>query len=454
MAVYDLLILGGGPAGYLAAERAAKEGMKVALFEERALGGVCLNEGCIPSKALLNCAKIYSHALHGAAFGVTADNLHIDPSAVVDRKNKVVKTLVAGVGAAMKAHGVEVIRERGELTGKTSEGFSVTAAGASALGKKLLAATGSAPVVPPIPGLKEGLGSAFVMTNREILDLRKCPERLAVIGGGVIGLEMASYFSSIGAKVTVIEMLDKIAGPTEREVSAMLQKIYAGKGVEFLLGCKVTGVEEGAVVYEKDGQTSKTECDAVLLSIGRRPVTAGCGLESAGIYIERGAVVTDDRMRTNVPDIWAAGDVNGKVMLAHTAYREAEVAVNDMLGRGDRMRYDDIPSVIYTDPEVAGVGETEESAAAKGMAVTVKKVSMRYAGRFVAETDRGDGICKLVFEKDTERLVGAHMIGSYASEIILGASVMADTRWPLESLRKIVFAHPTVSEIIREALFA
>ncbi len=453
MEEFDLLVLGGGPAGYLGAERAAQGGLKTAVFEERALGGVCLNEGCIPSKTLLYCAKTYSHALHGEAFGIRAENLSIDHGAVIRRKVKVVKMLVSGVAAKMKALGVEVVAARAAITGKTADGFTVVAGGVTYAGKYLLVATGSAPVIPPIPGLGEGLERGFVMTNREILDLAKQPEHLAVIGGGVIGLEMASYFNAIGTKVTVIELLDKIAGQTEDEASAMLQTIYTKRGVDFRLGCRVTEVGDHAVAYEKDGQAGHAECDAVLLSAGRRAVTQGVGLETIGVYTDRGAIVTDDKMRTNIPHVWAAGDVNGRSMLAHTAYREAEVAVNDMLGKADAMRYDAIPSVIYTDPEAAGVGETVETARAKGLSVYAKKLSMRHSGRFLAETDRQDGLCKLVFEEGTDRLIGAHLVGSYASEIILSAGTMINTRWPLDSLKKIVFAHPTVGEIIREGLF-
>ena len=451
---YDLIILGGGPAGYLAAERAAAGGLTVALFEKRALGGVCLNEGCIPSKTLLNSAKIYDHALHGEAYGVTAKEVAIDHGLVVARKGKVVKILVAGVGAKMKSHKVNVVKALGSIKGKSDSGFIVEADGAEYEASRLLIATGSEPVVPPIPGVKEGLESGYVMTNREILDLKKLPERLIVIGGGVIGLEMAAYFGTVGTKVTVIEMLDKIAGPTDGEISTLLLKEMMKKGVDFRLGCKVTGVTGSTVEYEKAGKTEAVEADAVLLSIGRRPVISGFGLESIGVYTEKGAIVTDDNLRTNIPNVYAAGDVNGKIMLAHTAYREAEAAVNHMLGKRDHMRYDAVPSVIYTAPEAASVGETEESAAEKGLDYKAVKVSMRYAGRFVAENDKADGLCKLLIEPETDRILGVHLLGSYASEIIYGAAMMIESRWPVKDLKELVFPHPTVSEIIREALFA
>ena len=450
---FDLIVIGGGPAGYLAGERAGAAGLKTAVIEKRALGGVCLNEGCIPSKALLNSAKLYEHALHGEKYGVTVTGAAIDHAAVVTRKNKVVKKLVAGVGAKMKQHGVTVVKGEGKILGKDGGGFRVAVGGDVHTGKKLLIAAGSVPVVPPIPGVKEGLESGFVLTNREILDLKEAPESLVVIGGGVIGLEMASYFCSIGCKITVVEMLDKIAGPTDGEISGILQREYAAKGVDFRLGCKVTAVEQGAVCYEEKGESKKVSADKVLLSIGRRAASENLGLEAIALHTVRGAVVTDDRMRTNVAGVYAAGDINGNSMLAHTAYREAEVAVNHMLGKNDYMRYNAIPSVIYTTPEVAGVGETEESAKAKGMQVKTAKLPMSYAGRYVAEVENGPGICKLVMDTRYNRLVGAHLIGSYASEIIYGAAMMIETEMRVEDLKQLVFPHPTVSEIIRETLF-
>ena len=453
MTKHDLIIIGGGPAGYLAADRAAHGGLSVLLFEKRALGGVCLNEGCMPTKTLLNSAKLYDGVLNGKAFGVTAASVNIDHGAVIDRKNKVVKLLVAGVGAKMKAAKVTVVKETAVITGKSADGFTVQAGGETYEATRLLIAAGSEAAVPPIPGLSEAMQNGFVMTNREILDRKTLPQNLVVIGGGVIGLEMAAYFAMIGVKVVVIEMLDKIANGTDAEIAAMLLADLQKRSVDFRLGCRVTKINRDSVEYEKSGETISVPADAVLLSIGRRPSVEGLGIESIGIHTEKNAVITDDHLRTNIPNVYAAGDVNGKIMLAHTAYREAEVAVHHMLGRRDFMRYDAIPFVIYTLPEVAGVGETEESATEKGLAFTVKKLSMRFSGRFIAETDRADGLCKLLFESGTNRLIGAHLIGSYASETIYGAAMMIESRWPIEDLREIVFPHPTVSEIIRETLF-
>ncbi len=449
----DVIVLGGGPGGYLAAERAAQGGKNVVLIEKRALGGTCLNEGCIPSKALLNSAKLYNHAQNSEKFGVTAENVVLDHAKVIARKNQVVSMLVGGVGAAMQANNVNVVNGLGIVEGKTADGFVVSVGEEKYACENLILATGSVPVVPPIPGLKEGVESGFVMTSTEALSRTELPKKLVAIGGGVIGLEMASYFAMVGVEVTIIEMLDKIAGPTEKEISNILMKAYKKKGIKFKLGCKVTGVNEKGVLYEEKGSEQLAEADAVLCAIGRRAYTENMGLETLGLEMNRSAVVTDDHMRTNVEGVYAIGDINAKIMLAHTAYREAEVAVNNILGIDDVMDYSLIPSVIYTDPEVAGVGETEESAKEKGMDVRSVSVSMNYAGRYLAEVIGGTGICKVIVNNKDDTVVGVHMIGSYASEMILSAEMMILSKRPLKDLQKIIFPHPTVGEVIREALF-
>ena len=450
---YDLIVIGGGPAGYVAGERAGAAGISVALFEERALGGVCLNEGCIPSKALLNSAKLYYYAQHSEQYGVTTTGAALNHEAVIARKNGVVSKLVSGVAAKMKRHKVTVIKARAAVAGRDETGFIIEAEGQKYSAGKVLLAAGSSPIIPPIDGVKEGLASGFVATSREILDVTAVPEQLVVIGGGVIGLEMASYFNTVGAKVTIVEMLEHIGGAMDAELSAGLRKNYEKQGIEFKLGCKVTGITGGGVKYQaKDGEHT-AKANKVLLCIGRRAAADNLGLDTLGVLTERGAVVTDQYMRTNVAGLYAAGDINGKIMLAHTAYREAEVAVNHMLGKRDVMRYSAIPSVVYTNPEVASVGETEESAKEKGFVVKSVKLPMAYSGRYLAEVEDGDGFCKLIVDTEHSRLLGAHIMGSYASEMIFGAGLMIETEMKIDDIKELVFPHPTVSEIIRETLF-
>lgn len=452
--MYDVIVLGGGPGGYHAAETAAKAGLKTVVIEKEHFGGVCLNEGCIPSKSLLYTAKAFDYAVHGEEYGVKIDGkVTFDHSVAVARKDRIVKKLVGGVKAGVKAAGAEMVEGEGIIKGKNADGTVTVSVGTTEYtAKNLIIATGSEPVMPPIPGVKENFEKGIVLTNREILSLDKVPEKLVIVGGGVIGLEMASYFNSVGSEVTVIEMLDKIAGPTEKEISAILLNNYQKKGITFCLGSKVVKVGENAVTYEKDGKTVDVPADKVLMSIGRRAVTRGYGLESLNVAIERGAIVTDSHLKTNVSGIYAIGDVNGKIMLAHTAYREADVAVNTILGKKDIMSYDAIPSVIYTNPEVGSVGETEESAAKKGIAVQIISLPMAYSGRYLAENEKGDGICKVVIDKKYNTVIGVHMICSYASEIIYGAAMMVENRMTVDNLKKQVFPHPTVSEIIKECI--
>lgn len=456
--MYDLAIIGGGPGGYVAAERAGAAGLKTVLFERKSLGGVCLNEGCIPTKTLLYSAKVYNYAVNGDHYGVYAKEPNFNYGEIVSRKDKVVRKLVAGVKAAMKAGKIEVVAEQAMIKGRSAEGVTVIAADKEYVAKNLLVCTGSEAAVPPFPGLKEA--GDVIVTNREILSLKEQPKELVVIGGGVIGMEFAAFFSTLGTKVTVVEMLPKILGPLDDEISAMLQKIYAKRGIEFCLRCKVTGIEGNTVVYEDpEGKVCRVSGDKILVSVGRRANISGFGLENTGVemLLNRGGkpcgVKVDEHMRTNVPNIYAAGDVTGFSMLAHTASREGEVAVNNILGKQDHMRYEAIPGVVYTNPEVAGVGLTEEQAKASGKEYEVLKLPMAYSGRFVAENEGGEGICKIIVGKKHHEVLGMHMLGNPCSEIIHSACIAIEMEMTVEQLKEVVFPHPTVSEIIKETAF-
>ena len=443
--MFDLAILGGGPAGYVAAEKAAKGGMSVVLFEKRELGGVCLNEGCIPTKTLLYSAKLFDYARHSDKYGVSVSDASLDFPAVMKRKEKVVKKLVGGVRVRMREAAVEVVKENAFIEGAVPGGFAVSAGEGRYEAARLLVCTGSEAAVPPIPGVAE---SPAIVTNRELLGLTEIPENLVIIGGGVIGMEFASFFNSVGSKVTVIEMLPKILGPMDQEISAMLQAQYAKKGVEFHLSCKVVAVEGSEVVYETpEGETCRAAGDKILLSVGRRANVRGFGLENIGVKVERGIVV-NSKMETSVPGVWAAGDVTAFSMLAHTASREAEVAVSNMLGIPAEMSYKAIPGIVYTNPEVAGVGITEQEA---GEDVKVLKLPMAYSGRFVAENERGEGLCKVLVGPSGE-VVGVHMLGNPCSEIILSAAIAVEKGMTVPELLEVVFPHPTVGEILKETL--
>lgn len=452
---YDVIVLGGGPGGYIAAERAGHAGLKTLLIEKRALGGTCLNEGCIPSKVLLNSSKIFHYTTdYGKLYGVVCDGSHVEQKTVIERKRRVIDTLVGGVGMAMKANHVEVVNAIGTIAGRNGDTIAVEAEGKTYETKYLIVATGSKASVPPIPGVKEGIASGFVMTNFEALELTELPKRMVVIGGGVIGLELAAYYGVVGCKVDVVEMLPKIAGPIDAEISTLLQKGYEKEGMTFHLGAKVVRVEGDGVVFEKDGKEQKLTCDKVLLAIGRKSVIDTCGIERLGIVTERGAIRVDDQMRTNALNVFAVGDCNGRSMLAHSAYRMGEVAVNTILGRKDRMRYKAIPSVLYTNPEVACVGMSEEQAKEAGIETVSVKLPMAYAGRYVAENEGGNGIAKFIFDKKYRTLIGAHVMSNYSSEFIVACGIMIEQEMTVDAIREIVYPHPSVSEIIREAAFA
>ena len=445
---YDVAIIGGGPAGYTAAERAAKGGLSTILFEKNALGGVCLNEGCVPTKTLLYSAKTYDNIRHASKYAVKAENPSFDLGKIIARKNKVVKKLTAGIRMKMTEAGATVVNAEASIEGRAEDGtLTIVAADTRYEAANLLISTGSETVIPPIPGLSE---TAY-WTSREALQSKELPASLVIIGGGVIGMEFASFFNSLGVEVHVVEMLDKILGPMDRELSAMLQAEYAKRGVKFYLGHKVTGVHGTEVSVEKDGESFTLTGEKVLLSVGRRPVTKGFGLENLGVEPFRNGVKVNEYMQTSLPNVYACGDITAFSLLAHTAVSAAEVAIDHILGKPHAMSYKAIPGVVYTNPEIAGVGRTEEELQAAGVDYQVKKIPMAFSGRFVAENEMGNGVCKLLLDGEGT-LIGAHLLGNPASELIVIAGMAIEQGMKAEQLTRFVFPHPTVGEILKEAL--
>ena len=445
---YDVAIIGGGPAGYTAAELAAKNGLSTVLFEKNALGGVCLNEGCIPTKTLLYSAKTYDNIKHASKYAVSAESPSFDLPKIIARKNKVVKKLTAGIKMKMKENGVEVVSGVAEIQRRDDDGtITVLCADNEYQAANLLICTGSETVIPPIPGLSE----TEYWTSREALQAKELPSSLVVIGGGVIGMEFASFFNSMGVEVHVVEMIDKILGPMDRELSEMLQAEYAKRGVKFYLNYKVTAVNGIEVSIEKDGETTVLTGEKILLSTGRRPVTKGFGLENLTLEPFRNGVKVNEYMQTSLPNVYACGDITAFSLLAHTAVSEAEVAIDHILGKSRKMSYKAIPGVVYTNPEISGVGKTEEELQAEGVPYTVKKVPMAFSGRFVAENEMGNGVCKLILSEDGT-LIGAHMLGNPSSELIVIAGIAIEKGMKAEEIRSFVFPHPTVGEIIKEGL--
>ena len=451
--MYDIAIIGGGPGGYVAAEKAGKKGLKTVLFEKKDLGGVCLNEGCIPTKTLLYSAKLYDQARKGEKYGLRIEGAELDYKKMVDRKTKVMRKLVAGIGLRMKGAAVEVVKAEALIMGRTEEGAIRIAAGETTYeAKNLLICTGSETFIPPIPGLDTETNEAIV-TSRELLAAKETPASITIIGGGVIGMEFASLYNSLGAEVHVVEMMPEILGAMDAEVSAMLRAQYTKKGVHFHLSCRVTHIEGHCVTYvDSEGTEQAIESEKILLSVGRRANTKGYGLDTLGVELERGGIKVDEKMRTNVPGVYAAGDVTGFSMLAHTASREAEVVINNLCGHEDIMTYDAIPGIVYTNPEVAGVGLTEAQAQQQGIDYDCMKLPMAYSGRFVAENEGGEGICKVIAEKTTHRIIGVHMLGNPCSEIIGTACIAIEQGMTIEQFEHVVLPHPTVTEILKETV--
>lgn len=446
---YQVAIIGGGPAGYTAAEAAGRAGLSVVLFEKNSLGGVCLNEGCIPTKTLLYSAKTYDGTRHASKYAVSAENVGFDLPKIIARKQKVVRKLVLGVKAKLTAHNVKIVTGTAEVVDKNHVrcGEEVYEC------DNLLLCTGSETFIPPVAGVDV----VPYWTHRDALDNKELPQSLAIIGGGVIGMEFASFFNSLGVQVTVIEMVDEILGGMDKELAALLRADYAKRGVKFMLSTKVVSlaVAEGGQVqvgYENAEGAGSVVAERLLMSVGRRPVTKGFGLENLDLQkTERGSIVVDEHMQTSLPGVYVCGDLTGFSLLAHTAVREAEVAVNHIAGKEDAMSYRAIPGVVYTNPEIAGVGETEESLQRKGITCRVVKLPMAYSGRFVAENEGVNGLCKLILAED-DTILGAHVLGNPASEIITLAGMAVELKLKAEEWKKIVFPHPTVGEIFREAL--
>lgn len=444
--MYDVAIIGAGPGGYEAAAYAAKLGKKVVLFEKSEVGGTCLNVGCIPTKTLLRSARALSDCREADRYGVTVGTPVLDMNAVQARKKQVVSALCKGVATMLKGAGVELVKAEAKIAGVGR----VVAGERTFEAANILLATGSVPAVPPIPGLRESKG---VLDSTGILELSQVPESLVIIGAGVIGLEFACFFAELGTAVTMVEMLDRIAPVLDEEIAKRLQADLKKKKVAINLSCKVTRVDGSTVHYtDAEGKPQSVSGTYVLNSTGRQPVTKGFGLEEAGVVVERRGVRVDECGRTNVPGIWACGDCTGRMLLAHSATREGIVAVNTMFGKPDRMRFSAIPSVIYTHPEVAQVGATEEELKKQGIAYRKAVLPMAIAGRFMVEEAGKAGTVKVLVSERHGQVLGVHMIGGCCGEFIAAAAAMVELELCVEDVREIVFPHPTISEALKEGV--
>jgi dihydrolipoamide dehydrogenase len=443
----DLIVIGAGPGGYEAAAYAAKLGKKVVLIEKNELGGTCLNVGCIPAKTLLRSARAFEDVLEASRYGVSgAGTPVLDMKAVQARKQSIIATLKKGVEGMLKRAGVEIVKAEAKVLGRGK----VVAGGKEYEAANILVATGSVPACPPIPGLRD---NPKVLDSTGILALEEIPKELVIIGGGVIGLEFATFFATAGTKVTIVEMLPKIAPVVDEEISKKLMAEMKKAGVVFNLSCKVQKIEGNVLTFtDPEGKDQQITGDYILSAIGRSAVTRGFGLEEAGVEIERRGIKTDEFGKTNVPGIWACGDCTGRMQLAHAATREGIVAVHNMFGIADRMRYTAIPSVIYTHPEVAQVGATEEELKKNGIAYKKAVMPMAIAGRFMVENDCKAGTVKVLVSEKYGQVLGVHMIGGCCGEFIASAAAMVETEQCVEDVRQIVFPHPTQSEALKETV--
>ena len=452
MADYDLVVLGAGPGGYVAAIRAAQLGMKAAIVERGALGGICLNWGCIPSKALLRNAEVLGLFQHAEEFGISFDNLQYDFGKAIDRSRQVVKRLTGGVGMLLRKNKVEHIEGVGVL--KDSNTVEVKDSGQTLSATNVIVATGARDrALPNMP-----VDRKVVITSREALELREVPSRVVVVGGGATGAEFAHIYRTYGAEVTIVELLPRLVPMEDEDVSRQLERSFQKQGIKAMTGASVEGisvdVDKAAVSVLVDGNESVIECDRVLIAVGVQGNTEGIGLEEVGVATERGWIVVNDEMATNVPGVYAIGDVTGKMLLAHVASAQGVTAVETMAGLDPpRLDYNLMPRAIYCKPQVASFGLTEAQAREQGYSVKVGQFPFAASGKAIALAET-DGMVKLVVDAEVGEILGAHMIGAEVTELLGELTMTRLLEGTTTELGWLVHPHPTVSEMVKEASLA
>ena len=446
MKTYDLIVLGGGPGGYVAAIKAAQMKQKVALIEKEVVGGICLNHGCIPTKAMLKSAKTYDLFKNASKYGIEVNEKEIgfDLNKIIDRKDGVVKQLTNGVKFLLKKNGVEVFNGYGEALSATE----VKVNNETLKTKNLIIATGGTAIVPPIPGAKEAYEKGFAVTSRELLQVRKPPKHLVVVGGGVIGVEFATIFNSLGTKVTIIEMAKSIITPMDDDVINAYTKTLTDDGVEIITNAAVKNIGTKDVTYEKDGKSHKVETDLVLIAVGIGPNTDA--VSKLGLEMKGRGIKVNEKMETSVKGVYAIGDVTGEHMLAHVASAEGIVAVENILGANKSINYNQIPAAIYGHPEIAMIGLTEREAKAQGIDYSVTKFPLAGNGKALADGET-NGFIKIIKGNELDEILGAHIFAYNAVDMIGEFGVAMKLEATNLELSETVHAHPSLSEIIMEA---
>lgn len=440
----DLIIIGSGPGGYRAAEYAAKNGLQVVIIEEREAGGTCLNRGCIPTKTLCRNAEIIDTLNHADMFGISGLRYDLDFARIMERRTKVVEQLRGGVEYLMSQQGITFVRGKATFSGPKT----ITVGDKEYTAGNIIIATGAHPKIPDIPQLD----AHAVITSDNLLDIDHIPSRLCIVGAGVIGMEFASIFSSFGSEVTVIEYLDECLPVLDRDIAARLRKAIARKGVKFFMQSAVMEISEGSVTFERKGKRQTLEADEILIATGRAPNVELLNLGQTGVEYDAKGIKTDGRMRTNVSGIYAIGDVNGRCMLAHAATMQGIRAVNDILNRTDDIRLDIMPSAVFTNPEAAGVGVSEDYCKEHVPGYRCHRSLYRTNGKAMAIGET-DGLMKLMAAADG-LIVGCHVVGPHAADIVQEVSALMCRDTTIEQLCDMVHTHPTINEIVQEAAMA